>query len=37
MAKPSPRRTIALVARRSTTRLADLKSLAEVIRRAGRR
>jgi len=36
MAKPSPRRTIALVARRSTTRLADLKSLAEVIRRAGR-
>jgi LysR family hydrogen peroxide-inducible transcriptional activator len=37
MAKPSPRRTIALVARRSTTRLADLKSLAEVLRRAGRR
>jgi LysR family hydrogen peroxide-inducible transcriptional activator len=37
MAKPSPRRTIALVARRSTTRLADLKSLAEVIRRAVRR
>lgn len=31
LAKPSPRRTIALVARRSTTRLADLKSLAEVI------
>jgi LysR family hydrogen peroxide-inducible transcriptional activator len=37
MAKPSPKRTIALVARRSTTRLADLKSLAEVIRQAGRR
>jgi LysR family hydrogen peroxide-inducible transcriptional activator len=37
MAKPSPRRTIALVARRSTTRLADLKSLAEVILRVSRR
>ncbi len=33
MAKPSPRRTIALVARRSTSRLADLKALAEVVRR----
>jgi LysR family transcriptional regulator, hydrogen peroxide-inducible genes activator len=32
MAKPSPKRTIALVARRSTTRLADLKALAEVVR-----
>lgn len=31
LAKPSPRRKIALVARRSTTRLADLKALAEVI------
>ena len=37
MAKPSPKRTIALVARRSTTRLADLKSLAEVILRVSRR
>jgi len=37
MAKPSPRRTIALVARRSTTRLADLKSLAEVIVRVSHR
>jgi len=33
MAKPSPKRTIALVARRSTTRLADLKALAEVVQR----
>ncbi|MFZ4536314.1 LysR substrate-binding domain-containing protein [Propionivibrio sp.] len=32
MTKPSPKRTIALVARRSTSRLADLKALAEVIR-----
>lgn len=31
MAKPSPKRTIALVARRSTTRLTDLTALAEVI------
>ncbi len=31
MAKPSPKRTIALVARRSTSRLADLKALTEVI------
>ncbi|MBI4937159.1 MAG: LysR family transcriptional regulator [Nitrosomonadales bacterium] len=31
VAKPSPKRTIALVSRRSTTRLADLKTLAEVI------
>lgn len=37
MSKPSPKRTIALVARRSTTRLADLKALAEVILRASRR
>ncbi len=33
LAKPSPKRTIALVARRSTTRLADLKALAEVVQR----
>jgi LysR family hydrogen peroxide-inducible transcriptional activator len=33
MTKPSPKRTIALVARRSTTRLADLKALAEVVLR----
>ncbi|MBI5912498.1 MAG: LysR family transcriptional regulator [Betaproteobacteria bacterium] len=33
MAKPSPKRTIALVARRSTSRLADLKALAEVVQR----
>ncbi|TFG85087.1 MAG: hydrogen peroxide-inducible genes activator [Chromatiales bacterium] len=31
MAKPCPKRTIALVARRSTTRLADFKALAEVV------
>jgi LysR family transcriptional regulator, hydrogen peroxide-inducible genes activator len=37
MAKPSPKRTIALVARRSTTRLADLKALADVILRGSRR
>jgi len=37
MAKPSPKRTIALAARRSTTRLADLKALAEVILRVSRR
>ncbi|MDH3287044.1 MAG: hydrogen peroxide-inducible genes activator [Betaproteobacteria bacterium] len=37
MVKPSPKRTIALVARRSTTRLADLKALAEVILRVSRR
>jgi LysR family hydrogen peroxide-inducible transcriptional activator len=37
MAKPSPKRTIALVARRSTTRLADLKALAEVILKVSRR
>jgi len=36
MSKPSPKRTIALVARRSTTRLADLKALAEVIRKLSR-
>lgn len=32
MAKPRPKRMIALVARRSTSRLADLKALAEVVR-----
>jgi LysR family hydrogen peroxide-inducible transcriptional activator len=32
MAKPSPTRTIALVARRSTPRLEDFKALAEVVR-----
>jgi len=37
MSKPSPKRTIALVARRSTTRLADLKALSEVILKVGRR
>jgi LysR family transcriptional regulator, hydrogen peroxide-inducible genes activator len=37
MAKPSPKRTIALVARRSTTRLADLKALSEVILKLSRR
>ena len=37
MVKPSPTRTIALVARRSTTRPADLKALAEVILKASRR
>jgi LysR family hydrogen peroxide-inducible transcriptional activator len=34
LAKPSPKRTIALVTRRSTSRLADLKALAEVVRRS---
>ncbi len=34
MAKPSPKRTIALAARRSTSRPADLKALAEVVREA---
>ena len=33
MAKPSARRTIAFVARRSTSRLAELKALAEVVQR----
>jgi LysR family hydrogen peroxide-inducible transcriptional activator len=37
MAKPSPKRTIVLVARRSTARLAELKVLAEVILRVNRR
>lgn len=32
MAKPSPKRTIALVARRSTPRLEDLKALCDVVR-----
>jgi LysR family hydrogen peroxide-inducible transcriptional activator len=36
-ARPGPKRTIALATRRSTTRQADLKSLAEVIRLASRR
>jgi len=35
--KPRPKRTIALATRRSTTRLADVKALAEVILRASRR
>ena len=34
MAKPSPKRTIALVARRSTSRRADLRALAEVVQQA---
>ena len=34
MAKPGPKRTIALLARRSTSRLADLQALAAVIRQA---
>jgi hypothetical protein len=29
--KPSPKRTITLVARPSTSRLADLRMLAEII------
>ena len=33
MAKPSPKRTIALAARRSTSRLTDMKTLAQVIRK----
>jgi LysR family hydrogen peroxide-inducible transcriptional activator len=37
MAKPAPKRTIALAARRSTPRLADLKALGEVIRRGNAR
>ena len=36
IAKPSPKRTIALASRRSTTRLADLKTLAEIILNANR-
>ena len=32
LTRPAPRRTIALAARRSTTRLADLQALAEVLR-----
>lgn len=36
MAKPRPKRTIALVARRSMTRLADLNALAEVILKVSR-
>ena len=34
IAEPSPRRTIALVARASTSRLADLKALADLLRQA---
>ncbi len=34
--KPAPKRTIALVARRSTPRYEDLKALAELIRTVGR-
>lgn len=34
MAKPCPKRTVALAARRSTSRLADLKAVAEIIRKA---
>ncbi len=37
MVKPSPKRTIALVSRRSTTRLAELKALSEVILKVSRR
>jgi LysR family hydrogen peroxide-inducible transcriptional activator len=37
MVKPSPKRTIALVTRRSTTRLAELKALGEVIQMVSRR
>jgi LysR family hydrogen peroxide-inducible transcriptional activator len=37
IAKPSPTRTIALASRRSTTRLAELKVLAEMIRHVNRR
>jgi LysR family hydrogen peroxide-inducible transcriptional activator len=37
MAKPRPKRTIALVTRRSTTRLGDLKALAEILLRVRRR
>ena len=33
--KPSPRRTIALVARRSTVREVEFQALAEVLRQAG--
>jgi LysR family hydrogen peroxide-inducible transcriptional activator len=33
MAKPCPKRTIALVARQSTTRLADLKALSAIVQR----
>jgi LysR family hydrogen peroxide-inducible transcriptional activator len=33
LARPSPKRTIALVARRSTSRLADLRAMADVVRR----
>lgn len=35
MGAPAPRRTVALVARRSTSRLADLKALGDVVRKVG--
>jgi LysR family hydrogen peroxide-inducible transcriptional activator len=37
MVKPSPKRTIALVTRRSTTRLAELKALGGVMQLVSRR
>ena len=37
MAKPGPKRMIALVTRRTTTRLAELNALSEVILRVSRR
>ncbi|MBE7422786.1 MAG: LysR family transcriptional regulator [Zoogloeaceae bacterium] len=36
LAGPAPKRTIALAARRSTTRQADLRALAEIVRAARR-
>jgi LysR family hydrogen peroxide-inducible transcriptional activator len=36
IARPKPKRTIALVARRSTSRRADFQALAEAARKAGR-
>lgn len=36
LAKPSPNRTIALVARRSTSRLRDLEAIAEVVKTINR-
>lgn len=35
LAKPNPKRTIALVARRSTPRLADLTAMAGVVKKVG--
>jgi LysR family hydrogen peroxide-inducible transcriptional activator len=37
ISSPAPKRTIALLARRSTSRLADLKALANVLRQAAER